>query len=473
MMTDAISIIKFATIRSKEFYPLYTINRCARGYLSCANWKREKGLFMILLLFCVFIIMLFMGVPVAFSMLGSSLVYIIVGLINGNTLMLITAVQRMEVSVDSFPLMAIPFFVMAGEFMNVGGLTMRLMNFARACVGHITGGMAQVNILSSTMFAAMSGSSIACASIFGGMMIPIMEKDGYDKGFASAVISCSATIGPIIPPSIVMIVFGVMANVSVGKLFISGIIPGILMAGGLMVAAYLVSKKRAYPTYAKKSAAERWKEGKAASYPLLMPLILIGGILTGYFTPTEAAVVAAVYGCILGFTQRELTLKDLSTIGFNTAIGSARIMFIISAAGLFGWILTLEQAPRLVSDWLFTISENKWVMLVIINVFLLILGMFMESTAIIIMVTPILMPIVYALGLDPIHFGLVMMVNVMIGCVTVPVGVLMYVTNDIAGIGMGEYFKHVKPFYLALGVVLLLLTFIPELSTALPALLMR
>ena len=202
---------------------------------------------MILLLIVGFFVMMMLGIPVAFSMLGSSLLYIIVGLFNGNTLLLTTAIQRMEIAVDSFPLMAIPFFVLAGEFMNTGGITRKIMDFARACVGHLQGGMAQVNIFASTLFAAMSGSSIACAAIFGKMMIPDMEKDGYDKGFASAVVSCAATIGPIIPPSIVMVVFGVMANASIGRMLIGGILPGILMALGLMIVAYICSKRKHYP----------------------------------------------------------------------------------------------------------------------------------------------------------------------------------------------------------------------------------
>nr|WP_325179058.1 TRAP transporter large permease [uncultured Oscillibacter sp.] len=427
---------------------------------------------MILLLLVVFVIMLLLGIPVAFSMLGSSLIYVIVGILNGGFLQLTTAIQRVEIAVDSFPLMAIPFFVLAGEFMNSGGITKKIMDFARVCVGHFKGGMAQVAIFASTLFAAMSGSSIACASIFGQMMIPDMERDGYDKPFASAVISCAATIGPIIPPSIVMVVFGVMANCSIGRILIGGVVPGLLMCGGLMLMSYFISKRKDFPTYSRATGKERMLVAKQAILPLLMPIILIGGILTGYFTPTEAAVVAAIYGCILGFAQKQITAKDLPRILFNTALGSARTMFIIGTAGLFGWILTLEQAPKLFSDWMFSLSENRWVILMIINIFLLILGMFMESSAIIIMTTPILVPIVDALGFNIIHFGMVMMVNVMVGCVTPPVGVLMYVTNDIAGVSMKDYLKAQWPLLLSLFAVLLLVTFVPQISLALPDLLM-
>lgn len=427
---------------------------------------------MILILIIVFFIMMMLGIPVAFSMLGSSLVYILLANMQGSTLLIATAIQRMEIAVDSFPLMAIPFFVLAGEFMNTGGITKKIMDFARSCVGHISGGMAQVSIFASTLFAAMSGSSIACASIFGKMMIPDMEKDGYDKGFASAVISCSATIGPIIPPSIVMVVYGVMANASIGKMLIGGIVPGLLMSGGLMLIAYVVAKRKKYPVMEKMSASERARAGRTAFFPLMMPVIILGGILTGFFTPTEAAVVAAIYGCLLGVVQRELKASHLKRILYDTAIGTARTMFIISAAGLFGWILTLEQAPKLISDWLFSVSDNRWVIIMIINAFLLVLGMFMESSAIIIMVTPILVPVVTALGFDLIHFGMIMMVNVMIGCVTPPVGVLMYVTNDIAGITMKEYMRYQWPFFLSLIVVLLVVTFVPPVSLFLPNLLL-
>ncbi len=427
---------------------------------------------MITVLIVSFMVLLFLGVPVAFAMALSSFIYIGVDLFNGGTLLLSTAVQRMVVGVDSFPLMAIPFFVLAGEFMNSGGITKSLINLARALVGHVKGGMAQVNILASVLFAAMSGSSIACASIFGRMLIPDMIKDGYDKGFASAVISCSATIGPIIPPSIVMIVYGVMANVSIGKLFLGGVLPGILMGGSLMLVAYLVAHKKNYPVYTKAGMKERLLMAKDAILPLLMPVILIGGILSGYFTPTEAAIVAAVYGFILAVAKKEISLKDLPVIGINTTVGSARIMFIIAAAALFGWILTLEQAPLMVADFILGVADNPYLTLLVINIFLLILGMFMESTAIIIMTTPMFVPIISQLGIDPVHFGVMMLVNVMIGTVTVPVGVLMYVTNDIAGIGMGEYFKHVKPFYLALFGALALITLFPIITTLIPNLLM-
>ncbi len=427
---------------------------------------------MISVLLISFILLLFLGVPVAFAMAISSFVYIGVDLLNGGSLLLSTAIQRMIVGIDSFPLMAIPFFVLAGEFMNVGGITRRLVNLARALVGHLKGGMAQVNILASVFFAAMSGSSIACASIFGRMLIPVMEKDGYDKGFASSVISCAATIGPIIPPSIVMIVYGVMANVSIGRLFLGGIIPGIVMGGSLMIAAYIVAKKRNYPVYTKSGLKERVQMIREAVLPMLMPLILIGGILTGWFTPTEAAIVAALYGFLLGILQKEITVQDLPRIGLNTAIGSARIMFIIAAAALFGWILTLEQAPLMASQFILGVSDNVYLTLLVINIFLLILGMFMESTAIIIMTTPMFVPIISQLGIDPVFFGVMMLVNVMLGTVTVPVGVLMYVTNDIAGIGMGEYFRHVKPFYLALFGSLALIILFPILVTFIPNLLM-
>ena len=419
-----------------------------------------------------FAILLLLGAPVGFAVMGSSFLYFIVGSITGAGPSVVTAAQKIMTGIDSFPLMAIPFFVLAGEFMNTGGITKNLMAAAKSAVGHIRGGIAQVVILASAMFAAMSGSSIACTYIFGKMMIPIMEKDGYDKGFASAIVSCSATVGPIIPPSISVILYAVMAGCSAGQLLISGVIPGIIMAGSMMFVTYLVAIKRKYPTYERPSLEERRESYKNAFLPLLMPVILIGGIVSGVFTATEAAVVSVTYAAILGISTGMFRMPHFLKISFDTFLGIGRTMFIIASCTLFGWIMTYEGITKAIETFLRSVTDSSIVVLLLVNVVLLILGMFMESGAIIVMITPILAPIVKAFGIDPIHFGMMVVINTMIGGVSPPVGLLMYISNDIAGVTMNEYLKHAWPLYIALVGSLLLVTFIPPLATWLPGLLM-
>lgn len=426
---------------------------------------------MVTALLISFAVFMLFGVPVGFAVIGSSFVYFLVGFITGDGPSVIIAAQKIMTGIDSFPLMAIPFFVLAGEFMNTGGITTTLMRAAKSAVGHIRGGLAQVVILASTMFAAMSGSSIACSSIFGKMMIPIMDDEGYDKGFASAVVSCAATVGPIIPPSISIIVYAVMAGCSVGQLLIAGVVPGIIMSGGMMVAAYLISVKRKYPTSARPPKEERRAAAKEAIVPLMMPVILIGGITTGWFTATEAAVVSVVYATAVGLITKSLKLHNFIKICFDTFTGIGRTMFIIAACTLFGWILTYEGITKIIEAFLLSITTSKIGIMAIINIIILILGMFMESGSIIVMCTPIVVPIITNLGINPIHFGIMFVINTMIGGVTPPVGLLMYITNDIAGISMNEYIKHAWPFFIALVFALLMTMFFPAVATWLPNLL--
>lgn len=418
-----------------------------------------------------FFLLMFFGVPVGFAVMGSSFVYFVVGAITGEGPSIMMAAQKIMTGIDSFPLMAIPFFVVAGEFMSSGGITKKLMDAARALVGHLRGGIAQVVILASTMFAAMSGSSIACASIFGKMMIPEMEKDGYDRGFGSAVVACASTVGPIIPPSISIIVYAVIAGCSAGQLLISGVVPGIIMSVGMMVAAYLISIKQKYPTRDKLNSDERRKAIINAIIPMMMPVIMIGGIATGWFTATEAAVVSVVYATIIGIIGRSLQFKDFINIGFNAFLGVGRTMFIIAACNLFGWILTFEGVNKIIESFLLGITSNPLGIMILINIVVLILGMFMESGSIIIMCTPIFAPIVKSLGIDPIHFGIMFVINTMIGGVTPPVGLLMYITNDLSGSTMAEYIKFAWPFFLSLIVTLVLVMLFPPIATWLPGLL--
>jgi tripartite ATP-independent transporter DctM subunit len=426
----------------------------------------------IVILIGAFFMLMLLGVPIAFSMGISSVIFLIFFYLTGGSIPMETAVQRIVLAVNSFPFLAIPLFVLAGELMNTGGITRRIIDFSNALVGHFRGGLAQVNILASIFFSGMSGSSIADSATIGKIMIPQMINEKYDRGFSAVVTASSSTIGPIIPPSIIMVIYGVMSGTSIGRLFIGGIIPGLLMGLSLMVITYIISKQKNYPVHHRASYKMMIKSFAKSFFPLLMPFLLIWGILSGQFTPTEAAVVAVVYGLILCVFYRELKISDLPHIGSCVVKTSARILFIISAAGLFGWLLTYLNAPSMFADYLISISGNVIMTIILINIILLVLGFFIETTAIIIMTVPVLMPVVMELGMDPVQFGVMMLLNCMIGTITFPVGVLMFVVNDIAGINTYEFVKSAKYFYLALLIVLMMLAFIPQITTFLPSLLM-
>lgn len=426
----------------------------------------------ILILIGAFFLLMLLGVPVAFSMGISSIIFLVYFYLGGGTIPMETSVQRIVLGVNSFPFLAIPLFVLAGELMNTGGITKRIISFSNSLVGHFRGGLAQVNILASIFFSGMSGSSIADSATIGKIMIPQMINEKYDRGFSAVVTASSSTIGPIIPPSIIMVIYGVMSGTSIGRLFIGGIIPGLIMGISLMVITYIISKQKNYPVHEKASMRNVLKSFASSFFPLLMPILLIGGILSGQFTPTEAAVVAVVYGLILCVFYRELKTRELPYIGISVVKTSARILFIIANAGLFGWLLTYLNAPSMFADYLLGISGNVILTIIIINIILLVLGFFIETTAIIIMTVPVLMPVVIELGMDPVQFGVMMLLNCMIGTITFPVGVLMFVVNDIAGIGTYEFVKNAKYFYLALIIVLLMIAFIPQITTFLPAVFM-
>ena len=408
------------------------------------------------------------GMPVAFAMGVASLVYM---LLQGS-LPMISIPQRMLNGADNFPLLAIPFFMLAGSLMDNGGVTRRLVTFASALVGHITGGLAHVVVVANMIMAGMSGSAVADASGTGSILIPSMQQKGYPAAFAAAIVGAAATIGPIIPPSIPMVIFGSIASVSTAKLFIGGVIPGILMGIYLMAVAYVVAKRRGYGREVRRSLSELGRAFVDAIPPLLAPVIILGGILGGIFTPTEAAVVTTVYAFFLGLWYRELSLRDIPRILTNVLVTTSAVLFIVAASSLMGWLLAIEQVPQALMSGFVSISTNPWVILAIINVFLLILGCLMDAIPLLIILVPVLSPLIMRLGIDPVHFGVVMVLNLMIGLLTPPVGMVMYMVCSIAKVSVKDFTRECWPMILALIGVLAMITFYPPLVVWLPNLLL-
>lgn len=423
---------------------------------------------MIWILLSLLIVLFAISTPIAIALGVASTVALVIA----GEVPVITIIQRMFTSVDLFPLMAIPFFILAGSLMEVGGISKRLINFASSLVGQMSGGLAAVAVVTSLFFAAISGSSPATVAAIGTILIPAMVARGYQKDFAAAVQSVSGGLGVIIPPSIPIILFGVTAEVSVGKLFIAGILPGLLVSFSLLIMVFLISKKRGYQGTSSSTMREKLFALKDASLALFMPIIILGGIYSGVFTPTEAAVVAVVYAFVVGaFVYRELTFENIIGIFTKSAMTTSIIMIIIANAGVFGWILTRERVPQMVAESFLSISENPIIFLVLVNVLLLFVGMIFETSAAIIILAPILTPIALIVGIDPVHFGIIMVVNLAIGMVTPPVGVNLFVASSIAGTSLEKISRAVLPFVFLLIVDVMIISYIPAISTFLPALL--
>lgn len=422
-----------------------------------------------LLLLGTFVILIMARAPIAFALLISSVAYLTH--YGGVPLRVVT--QRMAAGPDSFPLLAVPLFIMAGSLMNTGGITERIFDFARTLVGHWTGSLGHVNILASIIFSGMSGAAIADAGGLGVIEIEAMRAEGYDDEFSVAITAASSTIGPIIPPSIPMVVYGVVAGVSVGGLFIGGVIPGLLMALSLGIMVYYYAVKRNYPKHPRATLPELWQSLKSSFLPLMTPVIIIGGIFTGVFTPTEAAVVAVIYAAILGTViYKELTLQDLHRILLDTVETTASVMLIVATASIFGWILAREQIPQLVAAGLLGVTRNPYALLFLINIFLLIVGCFMETTAALTILIPVLLPTVTSVGVDPLHFGLVMILNLMIGLLTPPLGMVLNVLVSVSKVPFEDVARATIPFLVPLIVVLFLITYIPGLVLWLPRVVM-
>jgi len=414
------------------------------------------------ILFGSFAVLLFLSVPIGISIGLATLVTIL----STGTLPVEFLAKELVTSVDSFPLMAVPFFILAGEIMGKGGISERLFNVANAIVGNKTGGFAIATIITCMFFAAISGSGPATVAAIGGIMIPAMVRNGYDLKFATAIVASAGSIGVIIPPSIPLVIYGVVGNTSIGDLFIAGIIPGILVGLPMMVWAYYYSKKKGYrgmdePTSLKKIGVAFWD----AKWALLIPVIILGGIYGGFFTPTEAAVIAVVYGLFASMVlYRELNIKDLPKVMVDSALTTATVLIIVGTATAFGRFLTIEQVPTKVAQALMKISDEPIIIIMLIMALLLVVGMFMDTLAAIIILTPILLPIAVQIGYDPIHFGILMVVNLAIGFITPPLGVNLFVASGISGLSLESLSRAVLPFIFAMLFTLMLITFIPQLS---------
>ena len=419
-------------------------------------------------LVCTMLIGFAVGLPVAYSLLVPAIIYL-----HDQHVPLFLIVQKMANGVESFPLLAIPFFIAAGELMNTGGVTKRLVDLASTVVGHIAGGLAHVTIVANMIMAGMSGSAIADSAGTGRVLIPAMEQEKFSKPFAAAIVSAAGTIGPIIPPSIPFVLFGFIASTSVGRLFLGGIVPGILMGIFLMATAYIVAKKRNYPRHARSSFREFLAALKEASWALVMPLLILGGILTGIFTPTEAAGVAAIYGLLVGFfIYREITVRDLLPIATRVVRSTATVLFIVAAASVLQYIFTRELVGEALLSLFMPFVQRPFVALFLINILFLALGCVMETTALLLLFTPIFLPLIDKLGVDRVHFGVFYILNLMIGTLTPPVGTVMYVILNISKISMMEFTREIWPMLIALISVLFLITYYPPFVLYIPNLLM-
>ncbi|MGO4889586.1 TRAP transporter large permease [Anaerobacillus sp. MEB173] len=413
-----------------------------------------------------FFVSLIIGIPISFSLGIATILFVFVTA----TVPLDVVIQTVYKSAESFPLMAIPFFVLAGELMNRSGITSRLINFAKFFMGRVRGGLAQVTITSGAAFAGLSGSSVAETAALGKTLGPTMEKEGYKKDFVAALIASAGVMAPVIPPSVIMILYGAQMNVSIGKLFMAGIIPGLVMAILLMVLAYIISVKKGYP---KSTIPLTWKGFMevtlAAALAFVMPVIIIVGIRGGIFTPTEGGAVAAAYAYIIGgLVYRTLKWKDIIDSLIQTGIISAVIMLVVSMSAPFGWVMAYFSIPQAFADSLLTVTENPTIILMIIIAILMFVGMFLEGAAIVMLLGPVFAPVAVALGMDPVHFGIVMIMAIAIGMATPPVGVNLFVMVPIMGTKMEKISIAVMPFIVVLMIALLIIAFVPDIALWLP-----
>jgi tripartite ATP-independent transporter DctM subunit len=381
--------------------------------------------------------------------------------------------QKVAMAANSFPLLAAPLFILMGNVMNSAGITHRIFDFASALVGWMRGGLAQANIVGSVIFAGMSGSAVADAAGLGTVEIEAMKKEGYDAETAGAITAASATIGPIIPPSLPMIVYGVAAETSIGALFIAGIIPGLLMAGALMIMVRHLAIARGFPQEPFPGLGVLWRAFRGAFWALMAPLVLFGGLLSGIFTPTEAAAVAVVYALVLGlFVYRDFSVRDLPKLILDTVETTGVVMALVMTASLLGYCISVSRLPQVFGATLTGLTDNPLVYLLIVNVLLLVVGCFMEALSAMLVLIPILVPAALALGIDPVQFGLIFVLNLMIGTITPPVGVVLFVTAKVAGVPFERMTRAVLPYLVPLFAVLALITLWPAVTTFLPKLLL-
>jgi len=418
----------------------------------------------ILILFGSFILLLGLGVPIAFSM-GLSAV---LALLADGSVPLLILPQRFFSSLDSFPLLAIPLFILAGNLMNVAGITEAIVDFARRLVGHMRGGLGQVNITTSLLFSGISGSATADIAAVGGMLMPAMEREGYKPEWSAVITASSAIIGPIIPPSILMVVYGAMTGLSISDLFLAGIVPGLVIAACLMALVWVKADEIGAPRYERASLGEMGSSFVAAVPALVMPVLIVGGIQSGIFTPTEAGIVAVVYGLLYGVFTRKLGLKNTGRFLMDAAISSASILVILGGAALFSWLIAREGLPRQIAGVLFSLTENGYLVLLLVALFLLVIGMFVETISALILVVPILTPIAATYGFDPIHFAIVTVVTVLLGALTPPVAILLLLACRIGNVPYAKTMRPLVPFFVVLLGGLALIMYFPALTTTLP-----
>lgn len=419
--------------------------------------------------FWIFILLLITGAPVVFALLigpGLSL------MLDQQQALFPALMARLYSGMNSFPLMAVPFFILAGELMNQGGITQAIVRFSQTLIGHFRGGLAQVNILSSVLFAGLSGSAVADTSALGKMLIPAMEQNGYGRRFAAAVTAASSVIGPIIPPSGIMILYAFIMNVSVAGLFLAGIVPGVLICVGLMLVTSRIAKARNYPVANQRATwAERGSAFKGSFLPLLTPVILLGGIVLGVFTPTEAAAVAAGYALLIAVVvTRTLKTSELPAIFVNAAVQSGAILLLVGAAVTFAWIITVSGMAEVIGHQLSSVTDNVLLLLLLINLFLFAIGMFLDAGPAILILGPVLAPIFISLGIDPLHFAVVMCVNLTVGLATPPMGLVLFVASSVSGEKTESIAVEMLPFLAVEIGVIFLITYFPALTMTLPKL---
>lgn len=424
---------------------------------------------MLILFLPLFLTFLLIGLPVFFGMLAAPGILL---MLNGQERDLTLLYRNLYNGMDSFPLMAIPFFMLAGELMNRGGITLRLVEFAQALMGHFRGGLAHVNILSSMLFAGLSGSAVADTSALGSMLIPAMEKQGYTRRFAAAITAASSVIGPIIPPSGIMIIYAYVMGESVAALFLAGIVPGILVGVGLMIAVKVMADRYDFPIAApRQSWGQRGQASLKAFFPLMTPVIILGGILGGVFTPTEAAAVAAVYALVISlFVLRTMKVAELPDVLGRAALTSAVVLLLVGAAMSFKTVISLSQTPQMMADWILTLTADPLILLLMINLFLFVVGMFLDAGPAIIILAPILGPVFTGMGVDSVHFAIIMCVNLTVGLATPPMGLVLFVASAVSGEKVMTIARAILPFLLVEVLVIFLITYVPAISMTIPRL---
>lgn len=417
----------------------------------------------------LFLLFLALGMPVFFGLVAAPGILL---WLNGQERDIVLLYRNIYNGMDSFPLMAVPFFMLAGELMNKGGITTRLVEFSQALMGHLRGGLAHVNVLSSILFAGLSGSAVADTSALGSMLIPAMEKQGYTRRFAAAITAASSVIGPIIPPSGIMIIYAYVMGESVAALFLAGIVPGILVGTGLMVMIKLLADRYDFPAASRRySWRERGDASLKAFFPLMTPVIILGGILLGVFTPTEAAAVAVGYALFIGlFVLKTLRAQDLPEILSRAATTSAVVLLLVGAAMAFKTVVSLSHLPETLAAFILSLSENPLILLFLINILLFVVGMFLDAGPAIIILGPILAPIFIALGVDPVHFAIIMSVNLTVGLATPPMGLVLFVASSVSGERVETIARAILPFLAVEILVIFLITYFPALSLTIPRL---